>query len=772
MANGTLEYFTGYVVDLYKGCPKDSGWNGWHFVLDDGTRLRCTMKQGAWIHGNMYLTIAGVRVFDKGYESIQVERAEIARSKKALIAYLCSSDFPGIGRTTVEKLYDAFGCNVLDVIDFEPDKLISAKISKKCIEILKAGRMRHSIGNLLKLLDLKPAMIDKIQDKYGCAALTRIQKNPYVLLYDFKGERGFSFENVDKVALACGIAPDADIRINEAVYYVIDRWMSAGGHVCALLNNPAWFVEFRKSVLASLGTVNVSDDRLLKAIDAHDSLLIKTYTVNGVDLQLCYTTDSYRNEKYVGDRIVDLLNSPSLYNFSRDEIMMEIEDYEMVSGIQLDNIQRESVITALTNRLSVITGGPGCGKTTVVACVLFIWRRNSCFLPVLSAPTGLAAKRLKSSITNNMAGYNDDDVTVKTIARRLTESCCNDRNYAYESTLAIVDESSMLNLADAAALLRLLRNCQVVFIGDADQLPSIDPGDFFANLCALDCVPKTVLNTCYRAAGAKLVIDNSHKICDGVSLEQLSWRRNTFWFQTFLTDSQDCVEYLISQYLNYVRRGYSYSELAILSPTKKYEMGSGHLNILLQNRLNPETKPVASHRLSEDFYTNKGCPVNKSDYYVSTMKERTQLRVGDRVMYSKNRYDLGLANGDCGMILSYHVPNQSKPYVNILLDDGRTVEVDEEYFDDLNLAYALTIHKAQGCEYQHVLIASPDRLAEMCMYSSGNNGFATRNILYTAATRAKTSVEFVGSKQFADICVANQRPPRLTLLPYRILQLI
>ena len=727
------------------------------------------MKHGNWIHGNMYLTIAGRTVFDKGFESFEVEHAEIARSKKALMAYLTSSDFPGIGRTTVTKLYDAFGPNILDIIDLEPDKLKTAGISDKQIQLLKEGRLRHSIGNLLQLLDLKPAMIDKIRDKYGDAALQHIKKNPYVLLYDFKGERGFNFKNVDKVALACGIAENDPMRINEAVYYAVDSWLNAGGHVCALLNDPTWFARLKRDVLASLGTVVVTDAMLLDAMKKHDGLFLTRYHVNNVDLSLCYTKDSYASEQSVAHRIANLLTSRPLFNLTRDEIMMEIDDYEMMSGVELDAVQRESVVTALRNRLSIITGGPGCGKTTVVACVLFIWRRTGRPKPILSAPTGLAAKRLKGSIVGNCSGYMDDMVEVKTIARRLTEGVCNDKDYAYGPTLAVVDETSMVNLSDAAALLRLLRSCQIIFVGDADQLPSIDPGDFFANLCALDCVPKTVLNICYRAVSAQMVINNSHKIRDGVPLEQLSWRRNTFWFQTFITDTQDCVEYLVGRYLEYINRGYDYSEVAILSPTKKYQMGSGHLNIILQNRLNPETTPVCARRLSEKYYDGKGCPIINCDYYVSTTKERTLFRVGDRVMYGKNRYDIGLVNGDCGVIVGWHVPDHSKPFIDIQLDTGRMVEVDEEYFGDLNLAYALTIHKAQGCEYQHVLIASPDMLAERCSYQTGNNGFATRNILYTAATRAKTSVEFVGSKQFADMCVAMPRPPRLTLLPYRIL---
>lgn len=772
MVSNGLEYFTGYVLDLYKGCPKSSGWNGWHFILDDGTKMRCTMKHGNWIHGNMYLTIAGNHVFDKGFETFEVEHAEIARSKRALTAYLTSSDFPGIGRTTVDKLYKAFGSNILDVIDLEPDKLKTAGISDKQVQLLKEGRLRHSIGNLLQLLDLKPAMIDKIRDKYGDAAIQRIKKNPYVLLKDFKGERGFNFRNVDKVALACGIAENDPMRINGAVYYAIDGWLDAGGHVCALLNDPAWFATLRRDVLAALGTVNVTDAMLLNAIKKHENLVMTNYHVNGVDLSLCYTKYSYADEQSVAQRIVNLLKNRPLFTLTRDEIMLEIDDYEMMSGVQLDDIQRESVVTALRNRLSIITGGPGCGKTTVVACVLFIWRRSGRPMPVLSAPTGLAAKRLKSSIIDNCSGYADDAIEVKTIARRLTEVNCDDKGSVYNPTLAVIDETSMVNLADAASLLKLLNACQVIFVGDADQLPSIDPGDFFANLCALDCIPKTVLNTCYRAVSAQMVINNSHKIRDGISLDHLSWRRNTFWFQTFLTDSQDCVEYLVGQYLSYIKRGYDYSEIAILSPTKKYQMGSGHLNIILQNRLTPEITPVFVRRLGEKFCDDKGCPVNNTEYYVGTMKERTQLRVGDRVMYSKNRYDIGLVNGDCGVITAYHIPDHSSPYVDVKLDTGRSVEVDEEYFDDLKLAYALTIHKAQGCEYQHVLIASPDLLAERCSYQTSNNGFATRNILYTAATRAKTSVEFVGSKQFADICIANARPPRLTLLPYRILDAV
>lgn len=766
----SVECFTGYVSKLYRGCPKTSGWNGWFFELDDGRQLRCTMKHGGWIHSNMYLTIVATQVPDIHYnDSYEVEKAEVAKTQQGIISYLSSSDFPGVGLTTAKKLYTTFGKSVLDILDYEPEKLKTAGISDKTLDLLVKGRMQHSVGNLLRLLDLKPAMIEKIREKYGDAALKTIQANPYQLLYDFKGERGFNFKTVDKVALGCGIAEDDPRRLDEAVYYGVDNWLSSGGHICGLLNDPQWFENLRVNTQANLGTKTLTSNDLRKLIQKSKRLVVRKYTVGNQDLELCYTEDSYLSEQGCATNIARLVRCRPLCNLSESEIRMMIEDYELLSGVQLDAVQQDAVITSLTNRLSIITGGPGCGKTTVVACVSYIWRRSGRPEPIFAAPTGLAVKKLHDSIVGNCSGYGSD-IKVKTIARMLIESMSHGDSFAFDPTLVIIDETSMVNLADAWSLLKRIKYCHVIFVGDADQLPSIDPGDFFANLCALDCIPKNFLNICYRAVSAQVIMNNSHKIKDGVPTDFLDWSSNAFKFQMFVTDTPNSVQYLVDKYLAYIRRGYKYSELCILSPTKKYLMGVGHLNIVLQAQVNPERPVVFTRVFGEELCDTKGCPIEDTDYYVSSLKERTQLRIGDRVIYSKNRYELGLVNGDCGIIQSYHKPDKSEKYLVLELDDGRIVELEAECFADLQLAYAVTIHKAQGCEYQHVLISSPDMLASYQQSIYEADSFATRNLLYTASTRAKASVEFVGSKAFLDRCIATQRPPRLTLLPYRILE--
>lgn len=767
----TLEYLNGYVQRLYRDCPKPNGWNGWFFELDNGRIVNCTMKHGRDVHEDMYLTIAAEYVGTKnGRAEYRVESADVAKTREGLILYLKSDDFPGVGHTTAVNLYNKFGASVLDIIDNEPDKLKQEGFSDKIVDILIQGRLKQSLGNLLKLFNLKPSMIEKIKDKYGRRALDVIRKYPYKLLYDFEGERGFNFKNVDALALSLGTPVDSEQRVQEAVYYIVDNFLSTNGHLCCNLSDDNQLRSLMYNIRRCLNTPKVTDKMIYDAIRDHENLKIVSYPVGNQLLQYCYTASSYHDEKTASDYVRLLQKERPLFHKTRDDIILEIEDFEMMSGKQLDDVQRESVITALQNRLSIITGGPGCGKTTVVACVLFVWRRACMPKPVLSAPTGLAAKRMKDAIIENKAGYPEDEVVVKTIARRLAElkACKSSNDPEHVPTLAIIDETSMVNMADAAAILKFLGNCQIVFVGDADQLPAIDPGDFFANLCSLDCIQKQFLNTCYRAVNAQVIINNAHKIRNGERIDLLDWSNASFCMQEFQADSDNSVNYIVNQYMSYVNRGRNYSEICILSPMKKGIMGVENLNIILQDKLNPETGPVFSRGRGELVATVKGVPIEGSEYWAHITdgnKKRTTFRVGDRVLQTKNRYELGLVNGDCGIILSYHKPDKEPPYLKLKLDDGNIVDIDSNDFSDLQLAYSVTIHKSQGCEYHKVMIALPHVLVNHGAYHSD---FTTRNLMYTAATRAKYEVEFVGSSALLQQCIDTVRPFRMSLFPNRI----
>lgn len=772
---------TGVVEKLYNNCPTQHGWTGWFFELDSQCRtVRCTMKTGgSWIREGMSLTIEAERVLgNRGDYEYAVESADVAPTRLGVMRYLTGKEFVGIGAKTASKLYDIFDNQILNIIDNDPDAIRAAGFSDKVVSALVSGRMVHSISSLLRLLNLKPSMIEKIEKKYGRAAIDIIKKNPYVLLKDFAGERGFNFKNVDQLALQLGVDPNSQVRIDEAVYYVISNYLNQNGHLCVDLSETVnWNSIFREAV-TELGLSYNSASVISNAIRKHGALRIVQYP-HGVPYghSYCYTDKSYADEFVTATHVDTMLGAKPLIHIDRDEILLLIDDYEMLSGKQLDDVQKEAVIMSLQNRLSIITGGPGCGKTTVVACVLYVWRRKHMPVPVLSAPTGLAAKRMQTSVLENASGYRDDDAVVKTIARRLCEARCvndfddDDQMKPYAPTLAIIDETSMVNMADAAKILSVFRNCQLVFVGDADQLPAIDPGDFFSDLCSLDFIPKQSLNICYRAVNSQAIIDNARKIRDGLPVFQLDWSKPSFKMQEFQADDMNAVNYMVNQYIDYINRGYDYSEICILSPVRRGALGVEHLNYILQSRLNPEVmnSKSAFHRVMGGEMTDvKGVAIDDTEYLVhcdKTQTGKTKLRVGDRVIQMKNRYDKSFVNGDCGIIIEYHKPDISHPYIKLQLDDGRSMIVEHEEFSELALAYAVTVHKAQGCEYQHVMIAMPHSLLNYGWYETD---FANRNLVYTAGTRAKLSVEFVGSKDLLQQCIDTKRRIRQSLFCNRI----
>ena len=408
-----------------------------------------------------------------------------------------------------------------------------------------------------------------------------------------------------------------------------------------------------------------------------------------------------------------------------------IAKYESVFNERLDDSQKEGIYNCLMNRVSVLTGPPGTGKTTSMRCLVYVYERIVQKAPAIYAPTWQALKNLTeavSGITNPMA--------VRTVARQVLETGNIPKIQAVmEDVLCVVDEASMLSMAQASVLLHQFEKAHVVFVGDVDQLPSIDAGDFFYDLCSCNTVCVSRLTVCHRTKSMEIT-DNAKNINTGLVNQKLTFKQDVFEYIPFMQEDDDFLNTLVGQYLKHVGAGMTYEDIIILCPSQKGVTGTGSVNILIRDRVNPARKQTPSRDGNYDCWdlSCAGQPVKDSVYWPFG-QAKTEFRVGDRVVNVVNKPEVYRVNG---------------------------VDVPVGKTEDLRLAYAMTVHKSQGSEYQVVLFSCQDVL------NHAPCDFASRNLLYTAVTRAKTTVYIIGLWSGLMKCINTQRRHRSSLLAYRL----
>lgn len=772
------EQFRGKITKFYKGCPKPDGWFGCFFQTMDKQEIQCTGKYlGPLVVGMMFDII--VEPSGKQYEIQQM--FPVLQSDSSVIKYLSSKYFPGIGQAKAEKIYNKFKSRTFDVILSRSDELKSVEgLSEKNIDTLYYGLVSLDVDNQIKRLC--PMFSDKLVDKIICVYSERAVKvlttNPYDLLYTMDG---LSFDTVDEAALHMGIQKLDKYRIRQCFRYAVHTLTANNGHVYWNVSDGPAYADLLNQAFAYIKDPTVSADML--AVWVQDIRNVKGLTIETTNTgSRVYETEYYKTECKVAELIRKLLARPSVFS-DKSIINGYINDYEEKTGWTLDSEQRQAVHMALTNRFSIITGGPGCGKTSVVSCILYVWE-HVCpsKLPVLSAPTGKACRRLQEAT----------HYKVETVARRVIRSENNkistkvaekDKEL-YKSNLVLVDEVSMIGLADAKKMLELFQDSQIVLIGDVDQLPSISQGQFFKDICNNSNIPKTVLLHNHRVAGERVIVDNAKRINNGdINLDETDMS-----FQFVKTDDGlDYSDILVSDYLKFIKNENDIinkdkiQDVCILCPTKKNTTGTYALNIKIQDIVNP-VNPTAG--LDENGYEIL------DSYYGLSKNNFTRLRVGDRVIQTKNRNDAeyimidsngkkqtekGISNGDCGFIIKYQQSGDEESFLLFQTDDGRVYRIDSLYFDELELAYAMTVHKSQGSEYDTVLFSAQPLLKNNLFFGKNfsysplsKSTFATRNLLYTAVTRAKKQVRMIGCADGIKNCILTRQLERNSALNERI----
>lgn len=659
-------------------------------------------------------------------------------SLEGIVKYLSSGLLPGVGPATAYSMVEKFKGETLDVIRFNPSRLveirgISERKAKEISEAYEEVYKMQSSVMLMQQYNISTNLAIKIYRQYGNATENILKTNPYKLVEDVDG---IGFFTADKIAQSMGIKPNSEFRLRAGLLHVLKDNSDKNGNTFMLKST---LVE-QVTELLKLTNVNLTD----VVCNILEQLALDTYIKilqSEEEEDIIMLGRYYNYEKVLADSLI-LLNSDAVIKFNVEE---DITLYENENKIHLHDNQKDAVRMAINNGVSIITGGPGTGKTTIIKCILKILK-NMHRRVKLMAPTGRAAKRLSEST----------GVEASTIHRAL-EVNFNDSNnmhlfrYNHMNKLdydaIIVDEVSMVDAQLMYHLVRAIpRGCKLILVGDKDQLASVGAGNVLADLLSSEKIATSYLTQIYRQEENSLIIVNAHAINHG-QMPMINNKSRDFFF-----DEKDDVNLALDTIINMcVSRipkflGVDSSSIQVLAPMKAGVCGIDNINKCLQDRLNPSSLSKAEVETEKVIY-----------------------REGDRVMQISNNYDRdwkketgetgkGVFNGDIGVISSI---NKETKEVYVDFEDGRRAKYAKSDYEELVLSYAITIHKSQGSEFDVVVIP----------VISGPPMLLTRNLLYTAVTRAKKMVVLVGTKQCIGRMVSNNYTKvRYTMLKHFIIE--
>ena len=632
--------------------------------------------------------------------------------------YLASGTIKGIGPVTALKIVNRFGIESFDVIEHRPEWLadIPGITRKKAVAISEAFREQSGIRGVMMFCKdyMGVGDVAKVYKQFGTGAIGIIKENPYILC---NGELGISFDKADAIAKSLGTALDSEHRILSGLIFAINRKAALGGHTC--LPEAEIIAEAAEILEISTDSVSTCLNMLL------DKSELSCYVMDGVNYIM--TNETAEAEDLIARNIQRI--SESAGRFGAMDISALIEKIEYDLRLRFAPMQREALFASLENGVMILTGGPGTGKTTVVRAMLSIFVSIG-LRTVLAAPTGRAAKRM-SEATGEEA---------KTVHRMLEMEKGVDGSIRFgrgernplSENVVIVDEASMLDLSLTSALLRAMkRGSRLVLIGDSDQLPSVGSGNVLADLIGSERIRTVRLTEIFRQSKESLIVTNAHRINEGTP-PLLNVTDSDFFFvrREWEGDIAETVATLIDERLPKTYGKDIKEKIQVITPSKKGNGGVEIMNTVLQAKLNPPSK-----------------------YKKERAAHGVVFREGDRVMQTVNNYDIewekngavgvGLFNGDIGIIEKIDTDEE---VIEIRFDD-KLARYSYTMLDELDLAYAITVHKSQGSEYPVVIIPMY-HCAPMLM---------ARNLLYTAVTRAKNMVILVGKAEISRKMTENNR---------------
>ena len=665
---------------------------------------------GKWVHNPKY----GRQFAVERYERV------LPADVNAILRYLSSRAIKGIGPKIAQKIVEEFGEDTFDVIENHPDWLaqIPGISRKRAGEISDDFKQKSGIRSTMMFFRdyFGAALTMRIYKQFGSSAVDRAKKNPYILCDEVEG---IGFEKADAMASSLGMAQDSPARLESGICYLLHANAMQNGHVC---------LPEDKLLPAARQLLGGNEDQLRLALQVliNERRVVKVVW-NG--MTYLYERAAYDSEHYIAtklkmlDKLCVAIDAPDVHSF--------IDKEQRATGMAYAALQKQAIFDALQSGVMILTGGPGTGKTTVVRALLGIFESMD-FKVALTAPTGRAAKRLSESTAHE----------AKTIHRLLEmayedgESGAHfrrDEENLLEEHVIIIDEASMVGNGLMCSLLKAVKpGARVIIIGDADQLPSVESGNVLRDLIDSGAFSTVCLTEIFRQAQESLIITNAHAINRG-EMPRLDVKNNDFFFLP-RSSEHDIVLTVADLYKNRLPRTYgemTRGGIQVISPSRKGEGGTENLNVLLQATLNPADRKKREYRFRDKVF-----------------------REGDRVMQVKNNYDLsweksdgstgmGVFNGDIGEILDI---DRDEECMEIRFDD-RTVLYDFSILEELEHAYAITVHKSQGSEYPIVILPLYD-----APYMLLN-----RHLFYTAVTRAQRMVILVGKADVAQTMVQNHR---------------
>ncbi len=634
--------------------------------------------------------------------------------------YLESTILKGIGPQLAKAIVEKYGQDTFEVLDNRIEELKKIKgIGKKRFGQIKEAwekikDSREVIFSLQKLgLPVNTAL--KIYQTFGKKTLDIIERNPYLIAKEIDG---IGFLTADKIAYNLGIAEDSQVRIEAAVIYKL-YLLSNEGHSFYPQNNLIREVS---------SMIRVNPDLVFDAIislERKGEIYIERDLVYDKmdDIECVYSYPLYFTEIQIAQKLIEIKHSPVFTTSTNGHSLLD--DIFESQRHELTDEQKDALHSATENKILVITGGPGTGKTFIVKTLIDYYKRNE-YKTSLCAPTGRAAKRLSES-TGEEAKTIHRLLEYNPLEMKFTINGENPLN----TDVVIVDEASMIDQTLFFALLDALpEHAGIILVGDVDQIPPIGPGNILRDIIGSDIFKTIQLTKIHRQEIGSGIIVNAHRINNGKFPEMTDTKND---FTLFLTSSEnEIVNKIIELCSDILPRKYNYdpfTDIQVISPMYKGKTGIDNLNIKLQNVLNPGSQPV--ELLGKKF------------------------RVGDKVMQTKNNYDKEVFNGDIGMIYNYD-PSRQKVSINF---EGKLIEYSSSELDEISLAYAISIHKSQGSEYPVVIIPIMNSHSRMLQ----------RNLIYTAVTRGKERVYLLGDKYAIEKAVrTNRSVKRFTLLKERL----
>lgn len=710
-------------------------------LLSGKKEIKCTGIFG-YIGEGEYLEIEGEEVFHDIYgEQIKVLSYKIvpATDELSIRKYLGSGAIKGLGAVLADRIVDCFGEDTIRIIEEEPERLAEIRgiTLKKAMDICQQIEEKKDMRDVMIFLQgygISPTLSTKIYTLYGIKVYDIIKTNPYRLADDVAG---VGFKTADEIARRAGVEVNASIRIKSGMCYALSD-ASLSGHTYLpkeqLAQRTINLLGLRDQYLNVDGTYNMDlldncftelvleKKLILKEIEGREAVFLSTF---------------YFTELNIARMLLELnVATPE------DEYIMgvKLDTIEKITGVHLDELQRKAVIETQNNGVSVITGGPGTGKTTTINAIIQMFETDGMQVS-LAAPTGRAAKRMSEATGHNASTIHrmleisgsSENVESDELSARFGR---NEQN-PLETDVIIVDEMSMVDTFLVHALLKAVTiGTRIVFVGDVNQLASVGPGNVLKDIIESEKFSVVRLTKVFRQAGESGIVTNAHKINAG---EQVVLDNSMGDFLYIERENAQMalnatIGLLKSKLPDYV--GAKEIDIQVLTPMRNGILGVNSLNEQLQKYINPPSKEKKEKEIAGRIF-----------------------REGDKVMQIKNNYQLeweqrsvsgrifdtgsGIFNGDMGIVTTI---NNTTNYIEVVFDDDRYVTYDSKQAEELELAYAITIHKSQGSEYPAVIIP----------LVSGVPMLMTRNLLYTGVTRAKKCVCIVGRKEMFGAMIANE----------------